>query len=98
MDEKQEWLRKLQEEAEIPEVVWKKAEQTFEKIREEETYREIPRRTNKRKRRRSKRTIAVIIAAAVLMVSTLTVGAAKYFHWNDSFSKRYNLILKQRKS
>ena len=78
MDEKREWLRKLQEEAEIPEVVWKKAEQTFEKIREEETYREIPRRTNKRKRRRSKRRIAVIIAAAVLMVSTLTVGAAKY--------------------
>lgn len=25
------------------------------------------------------------------MVSTLTVGAAKYFHWNDSFSKRYNI-------
>ena len=91
MDEKREWLGKLQEEVEIPEVVWKKVEQTFDIIREEEIYREIPRRTNKSKRRRSKRTMAVIIAAAVLMVSTLTVGAAKYFHWNDSFSKRYNI-------
>lgn len=91
MDEKREWVRKLQEEAEIPEIVWKKAEQTFEKIQEEEKYREIPGRTKKKARRRNKRTIAVIIAAAVLMVSTLTVGAARYFYWNDNFSKRYNV-------
>ncbi|MCI6466721.1 MAG: DUF4179 domain-containing protein [Faecalicatena sp.] len=97
MDEKRTWIPKLQEEAEIPEIVWQKAEQAFQTIRKDEEGQEwTGKRQNKRsagsrkKRVFTKKKIAVVILAATLMISSLTVGAAAYFHWNDSFSKQYH--------
>lgn len=83
METRNVWIEKLQEEAEIPEIVYQKAEQSFEKIRAEQ--KEGKRRCPGRKR------IAVIILAAVLMASTLTAVAATYFHWNDKFMEEYGV-------
>lgn len=77
------WIEKLQEEAEIPEVVYQKAEQSFKKIRMKQK--------GKKGYRSGRKKAAAIILAAVLTASTLTVAAATYFHWNDMFIEEYEV-------
>ena len=96
MDEKKEWLRKLQEETEIPEIVRQRAEQTFEQIKREDQQKDTNKNSRykgavRKGRGRSKRRIAIAAAAATLLVSTLTVGAAAYFQWNSKFSEKYHV-------
>lgn len=111
MDDREEWLKKLQEEAKIPDIVWQKAEQSFEQIRKrdkqneliqnglikekktqkEKMQKETSVRHGKKKHRQGRRKAAIVILAATLLISTLTAGAATYFHWNNQFSERYHV-------
>lgn len=89
MEERKVWLEKLQEDAEIPEIVYQKVELAFDRIRT------IPNPTGARKMKvktsGSRKKYAIFILAAVLMIGTLSVSAATYFHWNDKFKEEYKV-------
>ncbi len=69
-------IRSLKQEAEIPEIVQKKADLAFDKIRQEAVGGDAM--TNRGKRKIS----AAFVAAAVLAASALTVSAAAYMTWS----------------
>ena len=78
-------LRTLQQDVEIPEVVRKKADQAFAKIRAEQEETGMDNKKvvlyNKKKTGRkvfSKRKIAAVAAVAALATVTVTAGAAAY--------------------
>ena len=89
MEQREILLKKLQEETEIPEIVYQKAEQAFDRIRTDTGWETSKGR--KRKARFSKKKYALFILAAVLAIGTLSVSAATYFHWNDTFKEEHKV-------
>ncbi len=89
MEERKIWLEKLQKEIEIPEIVYQKAEQAFDIIRTTQNTADAgkPKRITRGRRKK----YAIFILAAVLMIATLSVSAATYFHWNDKFKEEYKV-------
>ena len=89
MEQREVLLEKLQEETQIPEIVYLKAEQAFKQIRLETE----PPAGNRRKQTSSliRKKSVIIILAAVLMIGTLSVSAATYFHWNDKFKEAHEV-------
>ena len=82
-------LRTLQQDVKIPEVVRKKADQAFAKIRaeQEETGMDNKKVVSYNKKRTgrkvfSKRKIAAVAAVAALATATVTAGAAAYMKWS----------------
>lgn len=89
MEQREILLKKLQEETEIPEIVYQKADQAFDRIRTDTGWETSKGR--KRKARFSKKKYALFILAAVLTIGTLSVSAATYFHWNDTFKEEHKV-------
>lgn len=89
MEQREVLLKKLQEDAEIPEIVYQKAEQAFNRIHAEAN--PPARKRIKRKTGSSRKKYALLILAAVLMIGTLSVSAATYFHWNDKFKEEHHV-------
>ena len=89
MEQKEVLLKKLQEDAEIPEIVYQKAEQAFNRIHAEAD--PPAKKRTRRKTSPNRKKYAVFILAAVLMIGTLSVSAATYFHWNDKFKEEYQV-------
>ena len=89
MEQREVLLEKLREDAEIPEIVYQKAEQAFDIIRTTQNTADAgkPKRITRGRRKK----YAIFILAAVLMIGTLSVSAATYFHWNDKFKEEYNV-------
>lgn len=84
-------MKKLQEEAEIPKSVWQKADEAFRQIKDTDKREGAPIGAKRKRRSLGRKGIAIAILAATLMVSTLTVCAAAYFHWNSIFSEQYHV-------
>ena len=87
-------LRTLQQDVEIPEVVRKKADQAFAKIRaeQEETGMDNKKVVSYNKKRTgrkvfSKRKIAAVAAVAALATATVTAGAAAYMKWSTGMAE-----------
>lgn len=89
MEQKEILLKKLREDAEIPEIVYQKAEQAFNQIHAEAD--PPARKRTSRKTSPNRKKYAVFLLAAVLMIGTLSVSAATYFHWNDKFKEEYQV-------
>lgn len=75
-----EFIRGLQAEVMVPEVVYNKAQEAFQKIKAEG-------RQNQRKRISYKK-LAVSAAVAVLAFATLTAGAFAMFKWNANLADK----------
>lgn len=89
MEQREILLEKMREDAEIPEIVYQKAELAFNRIHAEAD--QPARKRTKGKTSFHRKKYAVFILAAVLMIGTLSVSAATYFHWNDKFKEEYHV-------
>lgn len=89
MEQRDVLLEKLREDAEIPEIVYYKAEQAFNRIHAETN--PPARKHKKRKTGFNRKKSTLFILAAVLLIGTLSVSAATYFHWNDKFKEEYHV-------
>lgn len=92
MEQRNVLLEKLREETEIPEIVYQKAEQAFKQIHILTPETDLPaQKRTKRKPGFNRKKSAIVILAAVLMIGTLSVSAATYFHWNDKFKEEHKV-------